>query len=77
MKVWRISYPCDDTPNGFSYEWFSSKAEGKARLQEMKQDPDWEDEYDNAKDSLDFIEIPTNKKEMLNHLNNGWYFIAH
>lgn len=77
MKVWHISYPCDDTPSGYAYEWFPSESAAKDRIADMKENPEELNEYNHAKDSISSTYIPTSKKEMLQYLNNGWYFIAH
>jgi len=66
MKVYRVQYLIDD---GWAYEWFTTKAEAKQAIKEIK-DERGEDALFESEPELRVI--PTDKKGLVQWLNN-WH----
>jgi len=71
MKVYRVQYQVD---GGWAYEWFTTKAEAKQAIKEIKNErKDDEINGDGLLDSEPELRvIPTDKKGLVQWLNN-WH----
>ena len=67
MKVWKIEYHQNDSPSGWVFEWFATKAEAQLRHNELNADLEGEG-VANLKEPEPF-NVPETKAALVSFLN--------
>lgn len=60
MRIYELQYLCEDTPNGFAYEYFTNRGAAERRVRELK--TEWDAEMKKARErygnELDGFKLP-------------------